>query len=147
MRANVVIAAAMLVVAVCVPAAPDAAEEPMRSATEQGAATKPPPDSGEAMFQSYCAACHGSKGEGDGPAAVALKTPPPNLRLLARQNNGTYPAAHVESVLRFGVAYPAHGSSEMPVWGTTFQALSGDKEVVTQRIADLNEYLRSLQLK
>jgi hypothetical protein len=35
----------------------------------------------------------------------------------------------------------------MPVWGTTFQALSGDKEVVTQRIADLNEYLRSLQLK
>jgi mono/diheme cytochrome c family protein len=147
MKPIVVIAAIILVAAVFVQTAPGAAEELRRTASERTVATNQPAESGAAMFQAYCAACHGPKGEGDGPAAIALKKPPPNLRLLAKQHNGTYPAAHVESVLRFGVNYPAHGSSEMPVWGTTFQALSGDKEVVARRIANLNEYIRSLQLK
>ena len=31
--------------------------------------------SGKAMYQQYCAACHGSEGKGDGPAAFTLIDP------------------------------------------------------------------------
>lgn len=34
---------------------------------------------GQAAFAKYCASCHGPKGEGDGPAAKALKPKPRNL--------------------------------------------------------------------
>lgn len=34
---------------------------------------------GQASFAKYCASCHGPKGEGDGPAAKALKPKPRNL--------------------------------------------------------------------
>lgn len=34
---------------------------------------------GQADFAKYCATCHGPKGEGDGPAAKALKPKPRNL--------------------------------------------------------------------
>jgi mono/diheme cytochrome c family protein len=36
-------------------------------------------EQGRAAFAKYCASCHGPKGEGDGPAAKALKPPPRNL--------------------------------------------------------------------
>jgi len=35
---------------------------------------------GETLYQSNCAACHGSSGVGDGPAADGLSPPPANLR-------------------------------------------------------------------
>jgi mono/diheme cytochrome c family protein len=31
------------------------------------------------MFKTYCAACHGLEGKGNGPAAPALKKEPANL--------------------------------------------------------------------
>ena len=34
---------------------------------------------GKTSFAKYCASCHGAKGEGDGPAAKALRPPPRNL--------------------------------------------------------------------
>ncbi len=34
---------------------------------------------GQASFAKYCATCHGPKGEGDGPAAKALKPKPRNF--------------------------------------------------------------------
>jgi high-affinity iron transporter len=36
-------------------------------------------EKGKASFAKYCVACHGKGGEGDGPAAKALKPPPENL--------------------------------------------------------------------
>jgi mono/diheme cytochrome c family protein len=53
------------------------------------------PTSGVQMFKSYCAACHGPEGKGDGPAAEFLKKTPPDLSKLAQRNNGKYPADHV----------------------------------------------------
>jgi len=38
--------------------------------------------SGEQMFNTYCAVCHGKDGKGDGPAASEFKIPPANLTLL-----------------------------------------------------------------
>jgi mono/diheme cytochrome c family protein len=36
-------------------------------------------EKGKASFAKNCATCHGKGGEGDGPAAKALKPPPENL--------------------------------------------------------------------
>ena len=103
--------------------------------------------SGSEMFNSYCAPCHGKDAKGNGPAATALKNPPANLTQLAKKNNGKFPADHVAEVLRSGVA-GAHGSTDMPVWGPLFAAVSGgDQSVVQMRIANLIHYLESLQEK
>ena len=104
--------------------------------------------SGEAMYKEYCAVCHGITGKGDGPAVPALKTPPPDLTTLAKRNNGKYPDDHVTSILKFGTKTPAHGSSDMPIWGPAFQSLKkGDTAIVAMRISNLSSYIKSLQAK
>ncbi len=105
------------------------------------------PASGSEMFNSYCAPCHGKDATGNGPAATALKDPPANLTQLAKKNGGKFPADHVASVLRSGVA-GAHGSTDMPVWGPLFSRVSSkDDAIVQMRIANLIHYLESLQIK
>ncbi len=109
------------------------------------------PTSGKQMYTDYCAPCHGKEARGNGPAAGAMKTAPTNLALLAKNNGGKYPAAHVAAVLSFGDEKSAHGSKDMPVWGQLFQSLnwsSSTKEMeAKQRINSLNVYLESLQAK
>lgn len=101
--------------------------------------------SGQQMYEAYCASCHGRSGKGDGPAAAALKTPPADLTTLVKRNGGKFPAAHVSEVIR-NADVPAHGSSEMPVWGPTFRALSeGHESEVNMRIHNLTKYVESLQ--
>lgn len=104
--------------------------------------------SGKEMFNSYCAVCHGVDGKGAGPAASALKVVPTDLTELATKNSGKYPSLHVSSVLRGEAETPAHGSKDMPVWGPLFRHLSqGHDAEVQQRIANLNQYIESLQKK
>ncbi|MGB9465294.1 MAG: cytochrome c [Candidatus Acidiferrum sp.] len=106
------------------------------------------PASGKEMFKTYCAACHGKDAKGAGPAAAELKTAPPDLTMLAKRHDGKFPGDYVANVLRNGAKAPAHGSSEMPVWGPLFASISGrDTQVVTMRIANLVRYLESLQVK
>lgn len=104
--------------------------------------------SGQDMFKSYCAVCHGENGKGNGPAAAALKVPPTDLTTLAQKNGGKYPALHVSSVVRGEAELPAHGNKDMPVWGPLFLRLSqGHEAEVQQRIANLNQYVESIQGK
>jgi len=104
--------------------------------------------SGEKMFQSYCAVCHGTDGRGDGPAAAALKNPPADLTALAAKNGGKYPSMRVMSVIRGDSGYAAHGSKEMPVWGPLFRSISGGHDAeVGQRITNLTKYIETLQTK
>jgi len=108
------------------------------------------PDTGKEMYAEYCASCHGKLGKGDGPAASTFKTPPTDLTMLAKNNSGKYPSDHVAAILRFGTATPAHGSSEMPVWGRvlgTSPIHGTDDAKVQQRIVGLNEFLETLQVK
>ena len=106
------------------------------------------PSSGKAMFTSYCAACHGPSGKGDGPAASELKVAPTDLTQLAKKNDGKFPADHVRSILDFGAKAPAHGSNDMPVWGTLFHALDQNDPVkTTMRIQNLVDYIKMLQAK
>jgi len=104
--------------------------------------------SGQEMFASYCAVCHGANATGNGPAQSALKIPATDLTTLAQKNGGKYPAMHVSSVLRGDAELAAHGSKDMPVWGPLFRNMSqGHDAEVQQRIANINAYIESLQKK
>jgi mono/diheme cytochrome c family protein len=104
--------------------------------------------SGEEMFNTYCAVCHGKDGKGKGPAEEALKVPPPDLTVLTKNNKGSYPSLKVSAVIRGEQAMPAHGSKDMPVWGSLFWKMSqGHESEVQQRIANLNKYVEGMQQK
>ncbi len=107
-----------------------------------------PPDSGKAMYDAYCASCHGLDGKGGGPAAPAMKSPVPDLTMLEKTHGGKYPAFSVAEVLRVSKPLAAHGSDEMPIWGPVFSHVSRqDNAVIQQRIHNLNLYVESLQAK
>jgi mono/diheme cytochrome c family protein len=106
--------------------------------------------SGQEMFDSYCAACHGKDAKGNGPVAAALNVPPPDLTTLSQRHGGKYPATYVESVLKFGAEnFPAHGTKDMPVWGPLLGSISGgvNAPMTAQRIYNLTRYLEGLQAK
>jgi mono/diheme cytochrome c family protein len=107
-----------------------------------------PSNSGKEMYNSYCAVCHGTDGKGAGPAASAMKTPPTDLTVLAKNSGGKYPASHVASVIRGQATTASHGSQDMPVWGPLFSSISqGHDAQVQQRISNLVAYIESLQAK
>lgn len=110
---------------------------------------KTAPNDGKQMFMSYCASCHGADGRGMGPAAPALKVPPTDLTMLAQNNHGKFPGAHVAAVLQFGSTLPSHGSSTMPVWGPIFGGMShtSSAQERQQRISNITRYIETIQLK
>jgi mono/diheme cytochrome c family protein len=103
--------------------------------------------SGQEMFNTYCAVCHGTSGKGDGPASTEFKIPPANLTMLAKNHNGAFPEAYVSQVIQTGPRdAKAHGSKEMPVWGQLFASL-GDEATVKLRVHNLTTYIGTLQAK
>ena len=100
---------------------------------------------GKEMFQAYCASCHGKDGKGGGPAAPALKSPPPDITKLTARSNGKFPELRVFSAIRGDLDMPAHGSKDMPVWGTVFQSMERDPSAQQLRIANLTKYIEGLQ--
>ena len=109
--------------------------------------------SGDEMYKEYCAVCHGKDARGNGPATAVLKVAPPDLTMLSERHGGKYPTAYVASVLKFGAAtFPAHGTTDMPIWGPLFGSISFDingidAQQVTQRVYNLNRYIESVQAK
>lgn len=104
--------------------------------------------SGKQMYASYCAACHGTDAKGNGPAASALKTPPADLATLSKNNGGQFPGLKVSTAIRGDANVVAHGTKEMPVWGSLFRDMSqGHEGEVQQRINNLTKYIESLQEK
>ena len=104
--------------------------------------------SGRDIFVEYCASCHGVDGKGEGPVAKALKTPPTDLTTLVKNNEGKYPAGFVSAVLKFGRNLAAHGSQEMPIWGSRFRTMDPSSDPTGQRHVDaVVAYIESLQAK
>jgi len=97
-------------------------------------------------FRNYCAPCHGRDGTGHGPVAPALKVAPTDLTTLSAKNKGVYPRARVRDYITNGSGdIAAHGTSAMPVWGPTFRALDSSDRSVAIRIANVVEYLGTIQ--
>ena len=102
------------------------------------------PTSGKVMYAEYFAVFHGPSGKGDGPAAAALKKHPSDLTAIKQANHGTFPEKKVANIIRGDMNLPSHGSKEMPMWGDLFKSIGNDS-TVQLRIANLTDYLKSLQ--
>jgi mono/diheme cytochrome c family protein len=104
--------------------------------------------SGKETFVKYCASCHGADGAGNGPAAMTMKTPPPDLTRMARRHGGKYPAGYVGALLKFGRSLGSHGSEDMPIWGSRFKDLDPVRDPTGQQhVDDVVAYIGSLQRK
>lgn len=96
------------------PASPAPAAEPAAPAPAAAA------DPGAQIFATYCQTCHGAKGEGDGPAAIALNPKPASFVVGAfkydANGNGTPGEIEdIEAVVRDGAAKYG-GSPLMTPW-------------------------------
>ena len=110
--------------------------------------SKPSTAAGKKMFVQYCASCHGASAKGEGPAAIAMKTPPPDLTELSKHNDGKYPEGYIGALLKFGRNLASHGSEDMPVWGARFKAIDPVRDPTGQQhIDDLVAYIKTLQAK
>ena len=103
---------------------------------------------GKQMFKEYCAACHGLDAKGHGPARSSLKIPAADLTTLAKRHGGDFPYDYVSNILKFGPGLAAHGSSDMPTWGSIFQYMDNyNLPTVQKRIKNLSDYIATLQEK
>ena len=85
---------------------------------------------------------------GDGPAAHALKHPPPDLTLISRRNGGRFPHDRVKAIIAGEEqSISAHGSREMPVWGPVFHDVEGDQDWGEVRLENVTTFVQSLQRK
>jgi mono/diheme cytochrome c family protein len=102
---------------------------------------------GKDLYRGYCAVCHGAEGKGDGPAAVALKTPPPDLTTIAKRY-GKFSAREVQDqITGTGRMAGAHGTREMPMWGPAFRGAHSNPDVATLAVANLVKFVESIQVK
>jgi mono/diheme cytochrome c family protein len=99
----------------------------------------------KAMFDSYCASCHGKDAKGTGPAAKALVKAPADLTTIAKRNGGTFPDVKVKRFIEGADEINAHGSRDMPIWGSLFRDLNRDTALI--RVQALNDYLKGLQVQ
>jgi mono/diheme cytochrome c family protein len=112
--------------------------------------TKVQPKTGEQLFYSLCASCHGEKGRGDGPVASLFIVPPVDLTLIAQRNKGVFPASEVQRTIDGREGRSMHGTRSMPVWGRQLYFSAKPDDIAARQHADeeirlLTEYIRSLQ--
>jgi len=108
--------------------------------------------SGRELYQRFCASCHGSSGEGDGPVASMLKVAVPDLTRLAARRRDAYPAEQVRRIIDGRDIPAAHGARQMPIWGYEFASVSVSEpdagtESAATLIDRLVEFLRSIQVE
>ena len=113
---------------------------------------------GQLEYRLSCASCHGPEGKGDGPVADALKTQPTNLQMISKNNDGKFPADELYKIIDGRQTIRAHGTSDMPVWGSDYtefmqgtrrQDVQPDeiKAAVHGRILSLVYYIQSIQVE
>lgn len=145
MRKTLIILGGLIIAFVVVTQSQQSKDKPKEEARKI-VVSQSSPISGHEMYADYCAVCHGKTGKGDGPVAAALKVPPPDLTVMAKNNNGKYPSDHVYGVMKFGTRASAHGTSDMPIWGPLFRQ-AGGRGIEELRIHNVSQYLETLQAK
>lgn len=99
---------------------------------------------GQELYREHCATCHGLDAKGNGPAARALKKKPTDLTRI-QQPGEKFPAYRVLNAIEGEKITPAHGSREMPVWGTIFRRTKGSMQEKGDIYA-LMKYVESIQV-
>ncbi|HXG94598.1 MAG TPA: cytochrome c [Blastocatellia bacterium] len=97
-------------------------------------------EKGRKLFLQYCASCHGPSGRGEGKVAALLKNGAPDLTLLQPPGE-KFPFYRVQTTIDGEKAIDAHGTSQMPVWGTVFRKTSGE----LQRNADIYSLVKFVE--
>jgi len=119
-------------------------------------AQKAKSDLGKKEFELECAICHGMDAKGSGFYVASLKVAPPDLTSLAKKNGGVLPVERITRVIDGRVAIAAHGSRDMPIWGTRYAINAAEHYVdapydqesyVRAQILTLIDYLNRLQQK
>ncbi len=98
---------------------------PVNSRAADNEIPQPVLEEGRHMYLNLCASCHGSTGKGDGPMAAELVNKPPDLTQIARKSDGKFPFWQVYQTINGRRIPPAHGKSEMPVWGRSPEMFYG----------------------
>lgn len=108
--------------------------------------------SGGDEYRRFCAQCHGLSGKGDGPVASELKTPPGDLTLLSKNNNGTFPYQQVYDTISGKNVIKSHGTREMPSYSLELAlprhpggTVRRSQYQVDQEIKRITDYIRSIQ--
>jgi mono/diheme cytochrome c family protein len=120
------------------------------ASTPLGAQTPPPSAaSGDYLFRTYCASCHGAAARGDGPLADSMRTRPADLTEIAKRNKGVFPRDQVFRIIDGRQPVKGHGGADMPVWGDVFARSSQvrNEAVISERIEALVRYLEGLQAR
>ena len=111
---------------------------------------------GQIEYNNSCAQCHGPGGKGDGVMAGFLNSTAPDLTLLQKDNGGVFPVSSLYGIIEGSDVAGVHGTSEMPAWGSRYDAQAqfqlgelysaADQEAfVRGRILALIEYISTLQ--
>lgn len=104
--------------------------------------------SGDSLYRTYCVACHGGAGRGDGVLASSLRVRPADLSRLTKRGE-KFDAESVAKVIDGRKEVAGHGNSDMPKWGDAFKR-SGEgysEKVVKARIDAITAYLETLQAR
>lgn len=100
---------------------------------------------GRQRFERNCAICHGFDARGNGPFAELLNVKPPDLTLLSRAQGGDFPFTRIYRRIDGRDLPLAHGTRDMPIWGSRLKREGGDETWVRGRIFEIMLYLESLQ--
>lgn len=104
---------------------------------------------GEALFNTYCAACHGADARGDGPVAGVLRIQPPDLTLLSRHFGMPLNRDKVAEYIDGRIDVLAHGPRDMPVWGDRLHdeliGRPATEDTIRRTIDAIVTYLVSIQ--
>ena len=97
-------------------------------------------------FKSYCVACHGPEGRGDGEMASILAVPPSDLTRIA-EGAGAFPFWRTYSVIAGDAEVPGHDTFQMPQYVERLKADEGKPGYLPAhiRVLLLTHYLESLQ--
>jgi len=99
-------------------------------------------ENGGRIFMRYCALCHGLDGGGQGPLSESLRTVPPDLSLISRRNDGTFPDERIRTIIKDG-GDNTHGMMAMMSWAKVFdEELDEDTDEVVDALV---HYLKGLQ--